>query len=607
MLSLFLVIGLTWRFSGVHPEYATKLQNFGYYEILTLTCIVTLISAIRMASKSRWIERLWNSRREVLGVLAATAAVLALWCAHEPRMARVCHDEPQHIATAMVMHESGKVGQPVATLGEADNISPILIVPVYRGVLYPYLISLSHDVLGYSETHAYSVNLTLGASVLLLAYFIGRNLTMDARLGWLSFLLMVSVPLLGQIARSASYDLLNTFLLLAFLSALHHAWSNPNKEELSFAAGIGILLALTRAESVVYLGLFALLILCAAWRKKSMPPMSRLLWPMLPAVYAALSTQVLLVQSYADVSDSVNTTSKPNFAWSNLIRHGEDAIAYLYAPDIATGASPWLAWIGTVAALILAAKLITRKLQIQFEHTLLFISGGIILCFYCITLATFWGGPNQAEMARFTLPIWGWLICSVALFLKSCPNLSKTMRLLMIATSLALFLETLPSLKTHKATKEMCSGWINLAMERLGERIETPGTLFITKSSLTYAGKRFSSCIGGLCEKSPEKISLLKRYGLIRRVVFCAQQSSDPHMDKLAAMAYGRMDASRWKLIPITAEPIPTLPTCQVVAYEVLAIKNLKGEWISLDGPRLDLPHFKSEAEYENFLASLMP
>ncbi len=133
------------------------------------------------------------------------------------------------------------------------------------------------------------------------------------------------------------------------------------------------------------------------------------------------------------------------------------------------------------------------------------------------------------------------------------------------------------------------------------------GTLMVARSNFVYANKRWSSCSTVLAEAAPEKLAKLKQYGLIRRVVMCYPKSSDPQMDRLVQSSFGRTDLSRWRLAPLLSEPVATLPTCEVVAYEVLGIRSAGGEWVMFDGPRLDLPKFDSPGAYERFVMGLIP
>lgn len=605
-LVLVLVALLVWRFAFATVQSAGWIHDHAYYSILTLSSAVFVLACLRMARAHDWVGGLWRNRMEVMQVLAVTGLVLWVWSVHEPAMERVCQDEPQHMSSAFLMHESAKLGQPNFTFGEGDMVYTTLVGPVFRGALYPYLVSLWHDVFGYSEVNAFRVNLVLGAVVLLQCYGFGRVVGGCRAVGWLAFLLMSSVPLLGQVARSGSYDLLNVVLLFLYVASLRLSWRNCGPAELLYSASIGVLLALTRAESIVYLGLLAAMLLFMAYRGRSVS-MPRSFWLLIPGVVAALATQVVMVYFYPRFSDSMNTTGKPNLAWSNLVLHGEDAIAYLFAFDDTSTASALLAWFGVVSALLCLALLITRRMAFAVDYFILYAASVVVILFYSVTLATFWGGPSQPEMARFTLPLWICFIWAVVLCARDVLWVKSRVPYAVALSLVALFVFTLPSIRVHKATKSMGSAWINQSMSRLGDRMKIPGTLFVAQSNLVYANKRVSSCTAYLCTMQPEKIALMKQYGLIRRVLLFVPMSEEPQMDTMVRGAFGRPDMSKWKLRRIDAEPILTLPRCEAVCFEVEGIQNQAGQWVMFDGPSLNFPKFEATGAYDRFILSLMP
>ncbi len=136
-----------------------------------------------------------------------------------------------------------------------------------RQLLYPFLVSVLHDLTGYRPSNGFWLNFILTPLLLVLLYMLGRKIGGKA-CGLTAILLAVSMPVLGQASIGGGAELLNLVLLLSTLMFSFRFLQNPNKETLSTLCLSGVLFSQTRHESPVYLLAIGCVVILG-WRRQN--------------------------------------------------------------------------------------------------------------------------------------------------------------------------------------------------------------------------------------------------------------------------------------------------------------------------------------------------
>ncbi len=268
-LALFAFIGAGsfvighWFVTDQAAAYLVK--NFSYW-----TLLVTFLWYC-----GRLIQILMGKLRanSLLGLLlkinwVASAAVMLgtmVLQVHDERGFKVIEDEVVLASLSHQMHfarEAAVPGRGHSILGVYKTFDSHIDK---RQLLYPFLVSVLHDVTGYRPANGFWLNLILTPLLLALLYMLGRKIGGNA-CGLTAILLAVSTPVLAPASIGGGAELLNLVLLVASLLFSIRLLQNPNREALSILCLSGVLLAHTRHESPIYLIAIGLIIILAWWR-----------------------------------------------------------------------------------------------------------------------------------------------------------------------------------------------------------------------------------------------------------------------------------------------------------------------------------------------------
>ena len=184
---------------------------------------------------------------------------------HEDYGYKILMDEYNLTSTSLNMHVDKSAYTPTRgriIQGEYEFIDGYIDK---RPFLYPFLVSIIHDISGYRMSNPFILNSVLCFILFFVIYLGGFHLG-GKRGGVLAILLLAGLPLVGQNATGAGFELLN-FLLLAltvFLSLSLTARPGLDKETLLVLSAI--LLANVRYESILFILPVILLI---AFRSKA--------------------------------------------------------------------------------------------------------------------------------------------------------------------------------------------------------------------------------------------------------------------------------------------------------------------------------------------------
>lgn len=199
--------------------------------------------------------------RTAWAVAALLAVFTAVWHAHERFGFKILADEVLLLGTSMTMHYEREVAYPVRA---SDAQGPLQIVERVldkRPFFFPFVVSLVHDLTGYRPTNPFYLNAALGVVFLALVFVIGRVCGGSVWAGAFGVVLFGGLPLLAQQAAGGGFELLNLCMLAAVLLLSVRYLREPDASSCAALCFAGVLLALTRYESIVLVAPIALVVL----------------------------------------------------------------------------------------------------------------------------------------------------------------------------------------------------------------------------------------------------------------------------------------------------------------------------------------------------------
>ena len=209
---LFFVALFLWL-QTPEPRAANYIRVYGYF--FTAAAFLGFAASV-MPLIAGFVTRT-ISRREWL--LAASVVALGAWLifSHAAFDYKFVQSEYRNAAVAESLHVERTVEVLSGGRLIGDRFIRIYRESTTQAWMYPFLVSLTHDVLGYRESNLFIVNACLGIALLALGYAQGACLG-GRQGGILALLLWVSLPLLSYSASGAGIELSQVVLLQAVIS-----------------------------------------------------------------------------------------------------------------------------------------------------------------------------------------------------------------------------------------------------------------------------------------------------------------------------------------------------------------------------------------------------
>ena len=438
-----------YRFWGMDQATALWLQyNFSYWTVLA--ALGWFMWSLKCEADFRFLSIRSFLRGHSVGILIVVACGVFLQI-QEPHMLKVLQDEPTHLATSLLIHKQ----RAVATPAEAHIFDGELIylhaVPEVRMFLFSTLLSMVHDVSGYRVENVFILNAFLSTLVLALLYVCG-NMFAGRNGGCLAVVLMAGVPLLSQVATSGSYDLLNLVLLLGLFISTRHYLLSPAVGGLNLMLSVGVLLALSRYESILYL-LIPIGAMLYKWRGEKAVSFTRsamlsplAVWPCFTANFIMLSNDGFTLSSYREKGAGF-------FGLQYFAENARQAVYYLFNFDLDSTNSVLLSTLGLlglVALWVTWSVRFRRAGAISFETKLLTVVSIFIFVMYLFVLTNFWGRPTQSSATRFILPLYA-IMSLAAVWLVRNSSKQKKVTLVSLAAA-GLFMMTFTNSSNVRAS-----------------------------------------------------------------------------------------------------------------------------------------------------------
>src|SRR5688572_28599831 len=198
-----IVVGL--RFAWLDQQQAAEWVINGSYWIL-----LALLGAGAGWGLREWraARRRWRDVLPGAGVLAFLAGLALVLQLHEPHRLKVSYDEHVLVGISRSMHFEHLAAWPGGAHRYHGTVTPTSLMADKRPVLFPFAVSLLHNVTGYRVENVYVVNGLVSFALLAGLFFLGRRYHATHG-GLLLAALLAGVPLVAQNATGGGFDLLN--------------------------------------------------------------------------------------------------------------------------------------------------------------------------------------------------------------------------------------------------------------------------------------------------------------------------------------------------------------------------------------------------------------
>ena len=403
---------------------AIQLLKHGGYWLSLLTFLLLLLNLYqRMSACSLgawWQRKQWRLPAGYL--LICTALLLTM----QPSGYKIVMDEPVLAATALQMHLEKEV-MTVTRAYEVNGVFSLLGGYVdKRPYFFPLLASLLHDLTGYRALQAVVLNGLLTPLFLSLLFVVGRLLWRNWG-GYIAVALFMTVPLLAMNVDGAGFELLNLVMILGTALAANTYLQGPCPRRMNPLILMGLLLAQTRYESVLYVLAVGVVIGVVWLRQRAI----ELTWTAVaaPLLLISFPLQQVIFDDYEGLwqldHHGVDRPFSMAFVLSNLSRAGR----YFFAINRHQPNSLLLSllFVATLAGLVYL--IVRRRLRLDFSGSgalALLAFAGVVLTNFGILMAYHWGQLDDITATRLVLPFLLLQVVAVVFFLSLFQRFKST-------------------------------------------------------------------------------------------------------------------------------------------------------------------------------------
>lgn len=453
LIGLICALALVLAFWSFTPHRAVSLvRYFGYWSVLAsvVAFSVALMRSLR-GEQGRLLS--WRVWWRPVAVALTAAAFLHL---HEKHEFKIVADEVVLQLTARQLHFARDASVVVRGYEYAGNFTPMGSYIDKRPLMFPFLLSLLHDLTGFRPGNVHVLNAVLSGALMLLLVLIGRRLD-----GWgagiAAALLMATIPLVAQNAVGSGFELLNMVMILLVVWLGLRAGEQPrNADRLSAFVLGGVVLAQVRYESVFFVLPVAAAVAYLWWREREV----WLSWGMFLAplllIICPLHYNVFKVSEAAWQLEDVSGAERP-FALDYFYDNVGHALNFLLSIDGTQGNSLLVTALGTLSVGFFALILYRRHQEIFVRQPSLAVFTILLLGLSAHTflmLCYFWGKWDDVIVRRLSLPAHVLLILATIMIWPSLVAHRHRWRVLAGVCLVYLLGFTVPHMAMHRYTQE---------------------------------------------------------------------------------------------------------------------------------------------------------
>jgi hypothetical protein len=371
---------------------------------------------------------LWGSFKDGEGTVRGFAALCRNWRTglfllmaagvfhiHERHEFKIVADELVIGNVGMQMHFERSSAMAVRAYDYASNYTVLAEMVDKRPLAFPFLLATVHDLTGYRVTNVFWVNGLVSLGLVTMVWLVSMRVG-GAKAGVAAVLLLCGVPLVGQNATGAGFELHNLFMILLTMWLGMRYSERPDRARLGAFVLSGIILAQVRYESALFVLPVGATVLWVWWRNRKMDISPVILAAPLLMLPVPLQQNVFtLTEATWQLNDVQGATSP--FGLGYFYPNVGHALNFFLSFDGSQPSSWLLAFIGVPAVGFALLRLYREHRAMAAETpqdiaVSIFILGlilhsGFMLCY-------FWGAWDEPIIRRLSLPTHALLLVSVA-------------------------------------------------------------------------------------------------------------------------------------------------------------------------------------------------
>ncbi len=470
------------------------------------------------------------------GILLSAACALFL-IAHEPMRPKVLYDEDAICGVARQMHYDRVAAFPVRAHMLEGRLEVLNSTVDKRPVGFPFLLSIVHDLTGYRTENVYALNALLTFALLLLLY----NWACKAggpRAALCSVLLLTGLPLLAQNATAAGFEVMNLCMIAALALTARRYLESEGAKGLDLMIATGLILAITRYESALYLLVLAAVALVKWGRERRITMTWFSALSPLFVLPAFLSNRVFMGNDGFFQAGGEAFIS-PAYLVENLPR----AVYFLFSSPFGWQSnSLLLSCLGLAALLLFAVSLpsLFRMGRADSSTLALLPVLSVALVNTLLGLMENWGQWDDPMAARFSLPFHLALVLTaakaMALFKAARPPLA-----LPIAAGAWTLLFAAPQMARHRMS-DLIPVSLDAAFFRdFAAANAGPRVLFVDESAVGLILDGHAAVSFLSVDMAPWKLEAALQAGIYERIYVCERFRHDEALN--AWVPYGEQAA----------------------------------------------------------------
>jgi len=583
LLILSALCALFLGFYAFDSETAVALIKRGGYWVMLASFVWLVINLVCRASHSTAV---WILLRRRAGPILFISVVSLVLFAVQPTGYKITMDEPVLSATALRMHEYKEV---MTTVRAHDLQGVFTQLDGYvdkRPYFYPFLVSLLHDFTGYRSSNAFLLNALLTPVFLSLLFICGRW-AWPCYGGYGAVMLFATVPLLAMNVNGGGFELLNLVMILAAVIAAKSYLQAPSVYRLDTLVLVGLLLAQTRYESVLYV-LPVALVGVIGWlqvRKVLISPATIVA----PLLLVPFPLQQIIFSDYQGLWQLKDGAEKP-FLLRLIPENLEHAATFFFNLTDDQQPNSFLLSVLFVAALLVGLVLGFRWIRnIDFRAPkLLAVLAffGVILFNFFLLMAYHWGQLDDIIATRIVLPFILFQVLFVICVLGQISQ-STAIRSVVFVAFIGYFIGvTVPLCARSDFLRWVPSQHEALWLQQEVQAHEGESVLFITNKHLVALVERKPAISQIHAMSRKEQLDLHLRLGSYQEILFIYPKTLNPEQVGELNLGVDDLNAN-FELELIKREKIGK--ERYMCMSRLKAVKWLEGEVRELELPDLSL------------------
>ena len=541
LLLLSVSCALLLGFFAFDSETAVALIKRAGYWVMLANFTWLVINLIKRASRVAEVRvRLGGWIGPLLFISAVSVVLFAL----QPTGYKIIMDEPVLSATALRMHEYKEV----MTTARAHDLQGVFTqLDGYvdkRPYFYPFLVSLLHDFTGYRSSNTFLLNALLTPVFLGLLFICGRW-AWPRYGGYCAVMLFATVPLLAMNVNGGGFELLNLVMILAAVVAAKSYVEAPSLRRVDTLILVGLLLAQTRYESVLYVLAVAAVGLVGWFKVRTL--LISTVTIVAPLLLIPFALQQVIFSDYQGLWQLKDGAEKP-FLLRLIPENLEHAATFFFNFTDDQQPNSLLLSVLFVAALVVTLVLGSRWIRnANFSGSKLLAVlpfFAVILFNFALLMAYHWGQLDDIIATRIVLPFILFQVLFVVFFIGRLPQ-SRALHSVVMVVVLGYFMAvTVPLCARSDFLRWVPVQHEVLWLQQEVQEHEGTSALFITNKHLVALVERRPAISQVQAMLRKGQLDLHLRLGSYQEILFVYPSTVDSKRVRELKLAAGDLEAN---------------------------------------------------------------